>query len=446
MMTMMRKILSHTAVLLFVAVAGFSVSCCRQRIDPDGNEGYDKVMILYSAGFNNLSPYLAQNVEDLEKGYIPDKKDRNVLLVVSRRTRRNDPYNYKDETAPYLFRLYRQKEVVVRDTLWSLPVGTTLLDKDAMRGFLTKIQDLFPAEHYGMLFSSHSNGWLPSGYYSKPSAFDGRSGVRRLSGPIPAVIPDSEAPGFILTKSLGPESYKMSGNSTDTFSHEMEVADMAAAIPMHLDYLIFDTCLMGGVEVAYELKDVADQIGFSQAEVLAEGLNYRTVAGHLLQGTSDPESVCRDYYLQYDKQSGDMHSATVSLVDCSRLGELAEACKPLFEKYRSAIRALDKKQVQGFGGSRKPWYFDLEDMLRQAGATQEERASVEEALGRCVPYKAHTGQYYSMYEGPGNSSGTVKITAFCGLSMYLPGESAGSSYLDTFYKTLSWNKASGLVE
>ena len=443
MMTMMKKILSHTAVLLFVAAAGFSVSCCRQRIDPDGNEGHDKVMILYSAGFNNLSPYLAQNVEDLEKGYIPDKKDRNVLLVVSRRTRRNDPYNYKDETAPYLFRLYRQQDAVVRDTLWSLPVGTTLLEKDVMRSFLTKIQDLFPAEQYGMLFSSHSSGWLPSGYYGKPSAFDGRSGVRRLSGPIPAVIPDRDAPGFILTKSLGPEYYNLPGNSAN-YAHEMEIADMAAAIPMHLDYLIFDTCLMGGVEVAYELKDVADKIGFSQAEVLAEGLDYRTVAGHLLQGTPDPEAVCRDYYLQYDAQSGVYRSVTVSLVDCSRLEDLAAACRPLFEKYRDAIRTLDKKQVQGFGGSGKPWFFDLEDMLRQAGADAEERAVLRAALDRCVPYKATTGQYYSMFEG--TYGGTVPVTAFCGLSMYLPGESAGSSYLDTFYKTLSWNKATGLVE
>lgn len=444
MMTMMRKILSKTAVLLLAVAAGFTVSCCGHRNDPDdGPDKWRNIMILYSAGFNNLSPYLAQNVEDLTKGFVPGKNDQDVLLVVSRRTLRNSSSNYKDETSPFLFRLYREQDAVVRDTLWSLPAGTTLVDKDVMRNFLTKIQDLFPAEHYGMLFSSHSSGWLPSGYYSKPSAFDGRSGVRRLSGPIPAVIPDMDAPGFILTKSLGPEYYNIAGSSAN-YAHEMDIADMAAAIPMHLDYLIFDTCLMGGVEVAYELKDVADKIGFSQAEVLAEGLDYRTVAGHLLQGTPDPEAVCRDYYLQYDAQSGVYRSATVSLVDCSRLDELAEACKPLFAKYRDAIRTLDKKLVQGFGGSGKPWFFDLEDMLRQAGADAEERAVLRAALDRCVPYKATTGQYYSMFEG--TYGGTVPVTAFCGLSMYLPGTSAGSDYLDNYYKTLSWNKDTGLVE
>ena len=35
------------------------------------------------------------------------------------------------------------------------------------------------------------------------------------------------------------------------------------------------------------------------------------------------------------------------------------------------------------------------------------------------------------------------IRTHCGLSMYLPAD--GNSELDEFYKTLSWNKASGLV-
>ena len=441
MMTMMRKILSKTAVLL-LAAAALSTSCEKHRNDPN-DDRYDKVMIMYSAGFNNLSDYLAKNIDDLEEGYVPEKEGRNVLLVVSRRTLRNDASNYKDETSPFLFRMYKEKGVVVRDTLHSMSIGRTLLDQNVMRNFMTKIQELFPAKSYGMIFSSHTSGWMPPGYYGNPDAYSSRNRSRGFSSPVPAAVPDMQHEGFILTKSLGPEYY-MLGGSTDIYSYEMDFTDLLTAIPMHLDYLIFDSCLMGGVEVAFELKDLTDKIGFSQAEVLADGLNYKTAARHLLLDTPNPEAVCRDYYLQYDAQSGVYHSATVSLVDCSRLGELAEACKPLFAKYRSAIRALDKKQVQGFGGSGKPWFFDLEDMLRQAGAGVEELAVLRAVLDRCVPYKATTGQYYSMFEGI--FGGTVPVTAFCGLSMYLPGTSAGSDYLDNFYKTLSWNKDAGLVE
>ena len=425
---------------LVLATALLSVSCDRHKSD-DEPDSYRNVMILYSAGFNSLSRYLAQNIADLEKGYVPEKNARDVIVVVSRTTAGNT--GYSEETAPSLFRIYKHKDAVVRDTLHSLPAGTRLTDPDAMRNFLTRIKDRFPAESYGMIFASHSTGWLPAGYYSSPETYDGknvRKGVRRASEPGIALFPDGPEAGMLLTRSVGADYYRQSG-STKTFSHEMEITEMASAIPMHLDYLLFDSCLMGGAEVACAFKDAADKIGFSQAEVLSEGLNYRTLTQNLLQGSPDPAAVCRDYYEQYDAQPGVYHSATVSLVDGRRIDGLAAACKPLFEKYREEIRALDEKDVQGFGAD-KHWFFDLKDILEKAGAKEEELADFNAALGACVLYKATTGQYYSMFHG--SNGGTVAVKAFCGLSMYLP--SAGSAYLDDYYKTLSWNQATGLVE
>lgn len=424
---------------LVLAAVFFFVSCEKPRQETDG---YGKVMILYSAGFNNLSADLAQNIIDLEKGFVPDAKSRDVIAVVSRRTVRNQN-NYTDETAPCLFRIYKRQNTVVRDTLFSMPAGTPLSGPDAMRRFLTKIRELFPAESYGMIFASHSTGWLPQGYYSNPSAYDRQSTRREARTALPgiALFPDGPEAGTLLTRSAGADYYKQAGNSA-TFSHEMDITDMASAIPMHLDYLIFDSCLMGGVEVAYELKDVADKIGFSQAEVLSAGMNYRTATEHLLRGIPDPAAVCRDYFDQYDRQSGIYRSATTAIVNCRRLPELAAVCKPLFEKYGSDIRKLGKDDVQGFGGARKPWFFDLRDILEKAGAQEPELTALDTALDDCLPYKAHTGQYYSMYASNAGA-GVVPIHTFCGLSMYLPG--AGSAYLDNFYKTLAWNRDSGLV-
>ena len=42
---------------------------------------------------------------------------------------------------------------------------------------------------------------------------------------------------------------------------------------------------------------------------------------------------------------------------------------------------------------------------------------------------------------PGNG---FDINTFCGLSMYLPAD--GSAHLDNYYRTLSWNRATGLVK
>ena len=78
-----------------------------------------------------------------------------------------------------------------------------------------------------MLYSSHGTGWLPEFYYG-----DGAD-------------PENEVDIWESTSSKSMGSH-VNGDELD----EMELSELASAIPMHLDYLIFDACLMGCVEVA----------------------------------------------------------------------------------------------------------------------------------------------------------------------------------------------------
>lgn len=417
-----------TAVLLVMTATG-----CDWFKHDRGPDRYRRVLILYSAGFNNLSPDLIQDIQDLRSGYLPKKDADLALLVVSRRTSDYGGSNYEIETSPYLIRMYKSKkgDKAVMDTLYSMPAGSSLIDADVMRNMLERIVDGFPSDSYGMVVSSHGNGWLPVGAYIDPSSY-GKAPMRKSARIAVDNIPLRDTPGVILTKSFGPEYYTV--NNRD-YSHEIEIEDMAAAIPMHLDYLLFDACLMGGVEVAWAFKDVTDLIGFSQAEILSEGFNYKTLTNNLLLSTPDPQQVCKDFYDFYESKTGVYHSATISLIRTDRLPALASACAPLFEQYRSSIKSLSSSQVQDFGGT-KNFYYDLEDILVKAGA--QDLTALRSALDGCIVYKASTNQYYSAY------GGTFPINAFCGLSMYLP--SVGSPALDAFYKQTGWGKASGLVK
>ena len=62
---------------------------------------------------------------------------------------------------------------------------------------------------------------------------------------------------------------------------EIDITDLAEAIPMNMDYIIFDACFMGGVEVAYELMEKCDKMVFSQTEILADGMDYKTMCSYL---------------------------------------------------------------------------------------------------------------------------------------------------------------------
>ncbi len=429
------KRIAFKSVMILAMVFSLVSGCQCSRIDID-KTGYNQVLILYSGGYNSLRDYLYEDIQDLKKGYAPSIKSDKAFLVVSHlAVKRGD---YRTETSPQLIRVYSDKKNgVVLDTLKSY--GGTLSEKSTMNTILSDIKRQFPSEHYGMVFSSHASGWLPVGYYNNPGYYEpsyssGRKGSAALvlqNGTYPYIEPGLQ-PGEPLTKSL-------TMTNGVTLATEMEISEFKDAIPMHLDFLLLDACLSGGIEVAYEFKDVCDQIGFSQAEILADGFDYKNIAGHLLGSTGqDTRAVLDDYYQQYAaKTDRNDRSATISLVDCTKLDPLASLCATLFSKYSTAIAGLDPSAVQRYYRYDKHWFYDLEDILVNAGISESEHRSLTGALNDCVIYKAATESFLPGYGG-------FKIETFSGLSMYLPCN--GSSYLDSFYKDLAWNKATLLVD
>ena len=367
-----------------------------------------RVMIMVSAGFNSLSNYLSQDLLDMEQGYLPDgtSYSDDVVLVLSRL-----PQSYGDysvECPPVLYRLYLDKEnFVQRDTLKIWADDIPLCQKETLEDALSFIQRKFPAKSYGMVLSSHGSGWLPQGYYSDPSKYEKSSGK-----------------GF---RSIGQDI-------VGTGSVELELKDFADAIPMHMDYILLDACLSGCVEVAWQLRDKTDMVGFSPTEVLADGFDYINLTRRLLASVPDPVDVCREYFEYYDSKTGSSHSATITAVDTRQMEPLADVCRTLFEKYRSSILALDGDDVQGYFRYDRHYFYDLKDILVQAGISWMEEAELDAALDACILYQAATPYFLE-----------IPLTRVCGLSMYLP--SMGTDFLNHFYKDqIAWNDATLLVK
>ena len=366
-----------------------------------------RVMLMVSAGFNSLSGYLEEDLRDMEEGYVPEGTHfgADVLLVLSRLPKQHG--NYKEENAPVLYRLHKDRAgEVIKDTLKVWNPTDQLCRKEVFANALSYVQQKFPAAGYGMVYSSHATGWLPDGYYSSPTEYE------RTHAPKRSIGQDKSLNGDI----------------------EMELKDFAESIPMHLDYLLLDACLGGCVEVAYALRDKADVVGFSPTEVLAEGFDYYTLAERLLDGPSNPVGVCQDYFALYEAKTGSNRSATITAVAVGKMGPLAAVCKELFEKYRPAINGLLGRNVQGYFRFNRHYFYDLRDILVQAGINAEETARLDAALGECILYQAATEYFMG-----------IPLERVCGLSMYLP--SMGTVLLDNFYKAnIDWNDATELVK
>lgn len=411
-----------------------AVACDKTFDDMPGNKGTTpvrdvtpekaQVMILYSAGFNSLCAALEDDVNDIKSGYLPLVGSMSkAVLVYSRRL--SETGRYTDRTPSYLIRLSVDGwGKVVSDTLKTWPETDEAVSASTMTDVLETVKGLYPHASYGMVFSSHGSGWLPSGYYSTGKITAGTAGLQA----VPYIDPNSDG-SMPRVKSIGID------NITSRNTYEMEIETFAQALPMKFDYIIIDACLMGCVEVAYALKDKCDKLVFSQAEVLEDGLcDYTTLTQRVLRPVvPDLYNLCEDSYRHYKNQDDPIYrSLTISMIDCTRLDGLAESCKSLFSKYRNQISLVNAANVQGYFRARKHWFYDLTDILRQSGIPEADMADYNKAMSDCVLYNAATDTFINF-----------DIRTHCGLSMYLPAD--GNSELDEFYKTLSWNKASGLV-
>ena len=391
---------------------------------------HKRVLLYYVAGYNSLSAYFKADVEELKRGELPMGND-DVLLVYSHFA----TSGYNVPTSPTLIRLTKRQDGSLNEQIVAtFPAATISSSSECVEEVLALVKEMFPSQSYGMIFSSHATGYLPVGYYQNP---ENLSGVAELSSrirtgftPAPYVEPEYD-PSLPMTKSLGQDQVGVLG---EYLSYEMNINDFADAIPMYLDYLLFDACLMGGIEVAYELKDMVGTVGFSQTEILVDGFCYENIPTHLLgNGDYDLVSVCSDYFDQYNSMTGVYRSATISLIDCARLDALAELCKRFFDNYSSELSTVDPAGVQRYFRVNKHWFYDLESILVNAGISEDDLIELHEVLDNCVIYKAHTPMFMNDFD----------IHTFSGFSMYLPCN--GSPTLDAFYKKLDWNKDTGLV-
>lgn len=408
----MKKILKY----FFITALCAALSGC---IDPDFNPiedrthdtsrrggveglGYEKVMILYLEGYNNLKGDLEGNLEQLEEGFIPAKNDKQAIVVYSHSSKTGA--DYTTPTQPVIYHLYERYGQTVRDTIKRYSADEIMLRTDMVKDVLSSIKTAFPSYSYGLLFSSHSAGWLPSGY----------------------IYGTGDISPMIAPSSLGAQFYHSS-----SFYYSLNVDEFAEAIPMHLDYIIFDCCLMGGVETNYDLKDKTDYIVAAPTEVLSYGFNYTTMASRLLEGDkADLKGVCEDFYKKLESSY-----LTVALYDCSAMDALASVCRKIFDAHTdNAVLGVKSSKVQSYNYSFN-YHYDFRDIIEKMGASESELNELDEALEKVVLYKQATPWFINTRINP---------DTFSGMSMYLPRTDWPT--LNSFYKKTEWNIATGLLK
>ena len=280
---LMEKMVRFMVKWAAVLVAALSVGACDEgeEVYPEGN----RTVLLYLAGDNNLSSYGYTNIKSLREGmkgvagrvvvYFDPKGSVPCLMVVQGGS------NPTIDTLEF----YEEEDSA---------------DPATLRRVIADTKRLFPSESYGLILWSHGTGWFPE-HYSFPDVMSSRR---------------ADAP-YIPTKWFGQDDTLPEGES-GTY---MEVEDLVEGITGHWDFIMFDACFMGSVEVLYALRDKADYFVASPAEIITDGFPYQTAARYFWGGEEDLKQVCRAYYDYYANhpKGGNWRSGTLSLVKASEL-------------------------------------------------------------------------------------------------------------------------------
>ncbi len=325
----------------------------------------------------------------------------------------------------------------MKETLLEMEPGTISNRAECIREVLEFLKEKYPEiESFGVLMSSHGTGWTPPGYCTTGYKNEGNSDVIEWRR---SAFPETYLSGEYLyepvpgVKSMG---YTVTGVNP-TVAYETDIREIADLLPFKLDYIIFDACFMGGVEVACEFRDKCNFVVASQTEILSDGMDYTTMISDLLEGNrADLVSLATNYFNHYNLSSGSKRSATISVVDCSKLGTLAAVCRNLFRNYDISKDNVDASKLQKyFYYTNHAWFYDLYSIVQAAGASETELSDLQWALDECILYKAATPTF-ALYGFP--------IDTHSGLSMYLPEKER--TQLNSYYRELTWNKLTGLLK
>lgn len=235
---------------------------------------------------------------------------------------------------------------------------------DHMSRVISDTKLLAPASSYGLVLWSHATGWLMDG---------------------------AEDPADSRRKSFG-----------NDFGEKMNITTLARVLSgTGFDYVYFDACYMGAVEVAYELRNCVATIVASPSEVPGEGMPYHTNMKLLLDGSpSALRTAAANTFAYYDGQAGVSRTCTMGVYDTSALDALAKATADIYAQAKGNRPALTDLtdyaglQRTGFTGDLEEY---VETLAKDASVDPALVSAFKSALSKAVTYSAATPMLWNQY-------------------------------------------------
>lgn len=394
---------------------GLLVACTEDdepTVNPEPTPADESVTVLsYLIANNNLDDFMVQNVCIMYDGLAVMTEPATLLIywdgqtAVGKNKSKHLILKYETDGKGKI----NGKKVLETTSSWKEVFDEAVIlkeypdqlstDKEVMATVLQDMAKFSPTQNLGLIVGSHGSSWYNT----------------------------------IYTRALGYDG------STSNAINLPDMVEAMETLEKPFEFILFDACYMGTIEVAYEFRHVADYQISSVMEVPAYGFPYDYFLGDLFKGTVEGyKEVCQsfvDYYKSvYDE--GKTAWGTIALIDSKEVEGMTQAVRQQIVAHKDTLASYVPKRIQEYGRQAGQGIaHDLEHFVKDLNGG-EVPAAFAEQLEKTVLYKGCLEEArYTPYNYD------VDATNYCGLGIYIP--QSNKSRWNPYFKTLDWYEASG---
>ena len=371
--------------IFFIVIICISLTSCVPN-SPNDNPGLNPTprpspgaystawtIMIYVDGDNDLDPYAIQNINSMELVGSTDK----VKIIVQ-----YDSYGYAGARRYYITKDYDQVNITspIIEDIGEVNMGTgeTLVD------FIQFCTKNYPAQKYSLILWNHGGGFKKPSSLQKDICWDETSGDDALT------IPEVE------------QSLKQAG--------------------VYFDLLAMDACLMGMLEVAYEVRNHTEIFVASEDNIPGKGFNYQHFLENLIASPNmGPDSLARviiDSYISHYPFGTTLTLSAVNSLQLSSLtNEVNNLAKAIMQDNRTSkevYRNIITRETICFSDVD---FIDLGDFALKLIGHPQIMSSQVKSSAQQVLNQVSNAVLYNRSQG-NNSYWTLNNTQ--GLSIYLP--------------------------
>lgn len=364
----------------------------------------DWTLLVYIDGDNNLEPFALLDLNEMEAAYPGQALE--VLVLIDRAEGYSKDLG--DWTGTRLYRVRHDAGNELGSELLAELPEANMGDPATLRQFLVDGIRAYPAKHYGLILWDHGGGWSNH-------------------------VNDEAAPG-----TANNYDYLTLGELRAAIEQALQATAVA-----RLDLIGFDMCLMGQLETAYELADVARYMVASQALEPGDGWPYDRVLPLFTAGkpTAGIASGIVDAFDGFYRARNEAVT-TLAAYDLAHAEAVVDALDTLLGDLQGRLPALWRELVRSLFFAES--YNDIGDYKRGTDALQSiDLRHALATLATTQPGLAETPGYRGLGQALDNlvltSLNSPRHRASTGVAVYAPyrGNLLNDDYAATRFGTRS---------